>query len=67
MSSFSCSHFNQKDYCNLLSKKCLPGIKGCVLKDKVKFAFPIEVRLQKQEEDKFKNYRRKKNENKTVD
>lgn len=59
MSSFSCSHFDQKEFCFLLHKECLPGRKGCVLKGKVKFINSIEERMKKKEQDAFKEYRRK--------
>ncbi|MCX7875149.1 MAG: hypothetical protein N2321_03160 [Melioribacteraceae bacterium] len=60
MSSFTCTHFDQKENCILLKTKCLPGRKGCILKGKVEFFIPIEKRIEKEKEDPFKDYRRKK-------
>jgi hypothetical protein len=60
MSSFSCLHFDQKNFYLLLNKNCLPGMKGCVLKNKVQFAIPVEERMKKQPLDPFKEFRQKK-------
>lgn len=60
MSSFTCSHFDQKENCFLLKTKCVPGRKGCVLKGKVEFIISADERLKNQKDDPFKEYRRKK-------
>jgi hypothetical protein len=50
MSSFSCPHLDiEKDFCILLSVDCVPGRKGCVLKRKFQFAFPVEERIKHKE------------------
>ncbi|MFZ5947444.1 MAG: hypothetical protein ACOYU5_05690 [Stygiobacter sp.] len=60
MSSFTCSHFDQKENCLLLKTNCVPGRKGCVLKGKVEFIISADQRLKNQKDDPFKEYRRKK-------
>ncbi len=60
MSSFSCSHFDQKENCLLLKTRCILGRKGCVLKGKVEFVISADERLNVQRDDPFKEYRRKK-------
>ncbi|MDF1611697.1 MAG: hypothetical protein AB1695_04275 [Stygiobacter sp.] len=60
MSSFTCSHFDQKENCLLLKTKCVPGRKGCVLKGKVEFIISADQRLKNQKDYPFKEYRRKK-------
>lgn len=53
MSSFSCQHFDvAKDRCLLLKTDCVPGRKGCVLKNTCKFAIPAEERVRRKEEEK---------------
>lgn len=60
MSSFTCSHFDQKENCLLLKTNCVPGRKGCVLKGKVEFIISADQRLKNQKDDPFKEYRKKK-------
>lgn len=53
MSSFSCPHFDiANDYCLLLKTDCVPGRKGCVLRDKSVFLIPAEERVRMLEEEK---------------
>jgi len=53
MSSFSCQHFDvTDDRCLLLKSDCVPGRKGCVLKNTCKFVFPAEERVRRKEEEK---------------
>ncbi len=60
MSSFTCSHFDQKENCLLLKTNCVPGRKGCVLKGKVEFIISADQRLKNQKDYPFKEYRKKK-------
>jgi len=49
--SFACPHFDpNRDACRLLKTDCVPGRRGCVLKDSV-FAVPVEKRLREREEE----------------
>lgn len=56
MSSFSCSHIDEKNnFCNRLKKECVPGRKGCVLSEKkYTFAVPAEERVKEREKEKGK-------------
>lgn len=50
--SFSCPHFRPDDEaCLRLNTDCVPGRRGCVIKDAV-FAVPAEVRVREKEEEK---------------
>lgn len=47
MSSFSCPHLEfEKEFCIRLNLDCVPGRKGCVLKNKYSFALPVEERIK---------------------
>jgi len=47
MSSFSCPHLEfEKEFCIRLNLDCVPGRKGCVLKNKFSFAIPVEERIK---------------------
>lgn len=49
--SFSCPHYDPaRDACRLLNTDCVPGRRGCVLKDSV-FAVPVAQRLREREEE----------------
>ena len=53
MSSFSCQHYDgAKDRCLLLKTDCVPGRKGCVLKQTCEFAVPAEERVRRKEAEK---------------
>ena len=62
MSSFSCPHIDLNSFCNRLKTDCIPGRNGCVLKNKVVFAVPVEERIKDREKEKTllnKNKRKK--------
>ena len=50
LGSFSCPHRDfERDQCMRLHKDCVPGRSGCVLEE-ANFAFPVEDRLDENEE-----------------
>ena len=38
MSSWSCPHQTKDYFCQRVKRECVPGMKGCVLRGKVRFA-----------------------------
>lgn len=49
--SFSCPYFDFKDNgCIRLSKECVPGRPGCVLRSNSVFAVPVDQRLKDEDE-----------------
>jgi len=48
--TFSCPHFDMDhEYCMRLSRPCVPGRPGCVLRNNSVFATPVEDRLAEPE------------------
>ncbi|MCX6898417.1 MAG: hypothetical protein NT105_06925 [Verrucomicrobia bacterium] len=53
MGSFACPHYDTaKDGCLRLKTDCVPGRRGCVLRDKSVFAFSAEERVRELEKEK---------------
>ena len=49
--SFSCPYFDFKDSsCMRLTRRCVPGRPGCVLRSNSVFAVPVERRLRDEDD-----------------